>query len=120
MLSGEGEIELANPPPDPEPNTPAPIHLPKPNKEAKQEPEEEQDEGDLEKDGLGLGELLDGVQGEDGVEEGGGIGSHPGAHLPVVQASVRQHAAAAAADAVVARVAGAEGAVVSEGIRWAR
>lgn len=68
MFSGKANIQSANPPSQPEPDAPPIIpELGKPQEQAKHKPRKQQRKRGLQEHGLGLRQLLDGVEGEDAL-----------------------------------------------------
>lgn len=73
MLSGKANVQSANPPPDLEPEVPAIPKLHEAQEEAEAEPGEQHDQRGLEENGLGLRELLEGVEVEEGRRKAYGV-----------------------------------------------
>jgi hypothetical protein len=71
--SGKANVESANPPPELEPVVPAIPKLHEAQEEAEAEPGDKHEQRGLEENGLGLGELLDGFELEEGNRKAYGV-----------------------------------------------
>lgn len=115
MPGGKTNIQTADPPSDVKPYSRAIAKVRKPQEKAEEKPREKHNEGGLQEHSLGLRKLLDGIKGKDGLRKADGI---------VVDSrfsinggvSGEESAAVRGANEEVARRAGAEGAIVADGI----
>lgn len=119
MPGGKANIESTDPPANPKPDAVAISELHEAHEEAEEEPREQENDRGLQEHRLGLGELLDGIEGYYCLREAYRVVIDPGVRWDRGLGE-KQVAAVRRAVQQVPRGTGAEAVVVSDGVSRAR